>query len=383
MATCCQAVASLIYSCHLSVHQRLFSSNQSSRGLVKWRAVLQRGAGSRLVSREFLGKALRREHWHAIARPTLVLIAPLTHHPRAMSVGKGLAKRPGTTRTRRTLQKPVTSRPPPGKGRDQGSSETDQRTACFMAPTPSPLNLIRSPSLSALSVDLQPKKLAPNLIWIPSAQEDPIAYNLLGLTANAYMLLIGKQAVAVDATSPFVTPILQSILEREQCSLSALLLTHHHIAAAGKPQGRGLKCFRRAFPEVPVLLHPTDAEHEEAKLSGVDYRNPLKSEVLNSLGIKCWEFPGHTRGHVHYYSATYGGALFTGETCHSWAPITLDVSWRSGSCLRHQMKHWSELWLCCASRNPVFVFLVSGMLSELLREFGQLRRLSISSSHVR
>lgn len=333
MATCCQAVASLIYAGHLSVQQRLFSSNRSSRGLVKWRAVLPRGPGSLLVSREFSGKAFRREHWHAIARPTLVSIAPVTHHPRAMSGEKGLAKRPGTwtTRSRRAIQEPVTSRPPPGKGhstgRDQGSSERVQKVgpACFMAPTPSPLNLIRSPSLSALSVDLQPRKLAPNLIWIPSAQEDPMAYNLLGLTANAYMLLIGKQAVAVDATSPFVTPILQSTLDREQCTLSALLLTHHHIAAAGKPQGRGLKHFRRAFPEVPVYLHPIDAEHDEAKLSGVDFRNPLKSELLVSLGIKCWEFPGHTRGHVHYYSDTYGGALFTGETCCSWAPIRLFV----------------------------------------------------------
>lgn len=140
-----------------------------------------------------------------------------------------------------------------------------------------------------------------------------MAYNLLGLTANAYLLLLGRQAVVVDATSPFVIPELQGILRKERCTLSALLLTHRHIAAAGKPKGKGLRDFKQAFPRAPVFLHPSDAEHKDGKLSGVSYENPIGSALLETLGVKTWEFPGHTRGHVHYYLERSGGVLCTGE----------------------------------------------------------------------
>ncbi|GAQ88715.1 hypothetical protein KFL_004530195 [Klebsormidium nitens] len=200
-----------------------------------------------------------------------------------------------------------------------------------MAPSPSLLNLIATPGRSALTVNLRPRKIAPEVIWLPCAQEDPMAYNLLGLTANAYLLLLGRQAVAVDATSPFIIPLLHSILREEKCTLSALLLTHRHIALAGKPQGQGLRDFKRAFPRAPVFLHPSDAEHEEGKVSGFVYDNPIGSALLSALGVETWEFPGHTRGHVHYYLDRSGGVLCTGDSAVG-APMHRSEPGRDAMC---------------------------------------------------
>lgn len=118
-----------------------------------------------------------------------------------------------------------------------------------------------------------------------------------------YLWLIhdGKNAVAVDPGD--AAPILAALHEHG-LALAAILLTHHHADHVG-----GVDTLLRNFdvpvfgpanesiPEVTVRLH----EGDQARI-----------DVLGLI-FDIIDVPGHTRGHIAYYSAIHGW-LFCGDT---------------------------------------------------------------------
>ncbi|HYD79151.1 MAG TPA: hydroxyacylglutathione hydrolase [Paucimonas sp.] len=126
-----------------------------------------------------------------------------------------------------------------------------------------------------------------------------------------YLWLVhdGKHAAAVDPGD--ATPIIAA-LEAHRLTLAAILLTHHHADHVGG---------------VPALLrHAKDSANSPAPLPVFGPHHETIAAVTHplsegdsitvpqlQLGLRILDVPGHTRGHIAYYSAPHGW-LFCGDT---------------------------------------------------------------------
>jgi glyoxylase-like metal-dependent hydrolase (beta-lactamase superfamily II) len=114
-------------------------------------------------------------------------------------------------------------------------------------------------------------------------------------------------AVLVDAVFADQLPAIQAVAAAGHPP-TALVLTHRHVV----PQGDALGAVARAFG-VPVLLHPIDAAHPQARVSPVPLGDPTTSAALRAAGVEALLFPGHTAGHVVLYGAAGGGFVVAGD----------------------------------------------------------------------
>ncbi len=103
--------------------------------------------------------------------------------------------------------------------------------------------------------------------------------------------------------------------------LDAIVLTHAHLDHV-----EGVPAVRRAFPDVPILLHPADlalyrAVPQQGAAFGVDVEElPEPTDVLEAgatlrcgaLAFRVREAPGHAPGHVVLVEEDRGYAL-TGD----------------------------------------------------------------------
>src|SRR5579863_1941599 len=127
------------------------------------------------------------------------------------------------------------------------------------------------------------------------------------LSTNAYAVLRPGRALFIDTN---VTPLLAFVrqLASRGFTPAALVISHRHVAG----NGDALRALAKEF-KMPVLMHPREAEHPQARVAQVSYQNPLGHPLLVEFGLEAIHFPGHTLGHIALYSAEKSGRLFTGD----------------------------------------------------------------------
>jgi hydroxyacylglutathione hydrolase len=145
------------------------------------------------------------------------------------------------------------------------------------------------------------------------------------LEENCYILHdpVRAEAVLVDPGDE-ATRICTAI-ERLGAKLVAVWLTHAHLDHIGAVSG-----VRRAWPGVPVFLHPDDAKvyawaDKSARVYGIPFEQPepadrelAEGEQLAFAGERftVWHLPGHAPGHVAFVGDKHvfsGDVLFAGS----------------------------------------------------------------------
>ncbi|WP_145588236.1 hydroxyacylglutathione hydrolase [Yersinia aldovae] len=130
-----------------------------------------------------------------------------------------------------------------------------------------------------------------NLISIPAFQD-----NYIWLLADSQ-----KQCVIVDPGES--APVLAA-LSQDQYLPQAILLTHHHNDHVG-----GVADLCRHFPNIPVY-----GPQETADKGATEIVKGGDSLTINGRNHTIIAVPGHTLGHIAYYSKPY---LFCGDTLFS------------------------------------------------------------------
>lgn len=130
-----------------------------------------------------------------------------------------------------------------------------------------------------------------HLISIPAFQD------------NYIWLLTTKQQTGIIVDPGDALPVIQQ-LEQQQITPTAILLTHHHNDHTG-----GVADLIRHYPELKVY-GPQETQSKGAQFIVKEGDNiDINGMSFNVIGV-----PGHTAGHVAFYSAPY---LFCGDTLFS------------------------------------------------------------------
>jgi glyoxylase-like metal-dependent hydrolase (beta-lactamase superfamily II) len=126
------------------------------------------------------------------------------------------------------------------------------------------------------------------------------------MSTNTYAVLRAGRALLMDTTFSPLVPFIRSLAERGFAP-AGLVLSHRHVAA-----GDVVRALADEF-DIPVLLHPRDAQHPQALFAQVPFQDPIGHPLLETFGLEAIHFPGHTSGHIVLYGAEGGGTLFTGD----------------------------------------------------------------------
>jgi len=127
------------------------------------------------------------------------------------------------------------------------------------------------------------------------------------LSTNTYAVLRPGRALFIDTNFSPLVPFVRELATRG-FTPAALVISHRHVAGTGD----ALRTLANQF-KMPVLMHPLDAEHPQARVAQVPYENPMAHPLLVEFGLEAIHFPGHTLGHIALYSAEKGGLLFAGD----------------------------------------------------------------------
>ncbi len=128
-----------------------------------------------------------------------------------------------------------------------------------------------------------------------------------GRPPNSFALLFEGYSVLFDAPYSWTLSGVEDLASKGYPP-KVLVLSHRNVAG----QGDAYEALQEAYG-LPILLHPDDASHPEAKRSGVDFDDPAESEVLRKSGLEVVHFPGHTAGSVMLYWTEHGGVLLAGD----------------------------------------------------------------------
>ena len=139
---------------------------------------------------------------------------------------------------------------------------------------------------------------------------------------NAFAILRGDYSILVDAPFAWALEAVHRLAEAELAPL-ALVLSHHHLAAAGD----AFEAVRAEFG-VTVLIHPADRDAAAAAGAGGPLGDPTSgqgAEVLREAELELVPVPGHTPGSVMLFlpgdfDGAGGGILLAGDSAVGRAP---------------------------------------------------------------
>lgn len=111
-----------------------------------------------------------------------------------------------------------------------------------------------------------------------------------------------KLALIVD---PGDATVVQHYLQQQQLQLAVILITHHHPDHTG-----GIKELKQRWPDVRV--YAPALEQDKIPYADVWLKDHDQVELVDfNLTFQVMQLPGHTLGHIAYYSAP---VLFCGDT---------------------------------------------------------------------
>jgi hydroxyacylglutathione hydrolase len=113
--------------------------------------------------------------------------------------------------------------------------------------------------------------------------------------------LVNQQAIVIDPGD--ATPVLKE-LKKQRLALAAILITHHHFDHCN-----GIEALLEKYT-VPVY----GPANEFIKGVSQPLNESVEITIWNNIVFKILDIPGHTAGHIAYYTE---GALFCGDTLFS------------------------------------------------------------------
>ena len=155
------------------------------------------------------------------------------------------------------------------------------------------------------------QKLFDDIILLP--QEGAVA-GPTGRPPNSYAILFDDHSILFDAAYSWNISGIRTIVD-EGKPPRALVLSHRNVAGTGD-----LFDMLQSEFDLPILLHPDDAKHEEASRRGIKYKNPVNSELLRQDELEVIYIPGHTDGSIMLYWSHHGGVLFAGDSAVAPGP---------------------------------------------------------------
>lgn len=158
---------------------------------------------------------------------------------------------------------------------------------------------------------------------------------------NCYLLIDEDSgAVAVIDPGDDISSTLLRLLVDNGWEVRAVFLTHGHYDHVG-----GVNPLRRKFPDVPVYLHPEDANKNDrlsptAGLGNVRLWRDGDVVPLGSLQVEVLHTPGHTPGSV---CLRCRDALFTGDTLFAGSMGRTDFPGGSKEAIMVSLKRLGQL----------------------------------------
>lgn len=147
----------------------------------------------------------------------------------------------------------------------------------------------------------------------PAQADQKTSLDVLAVPAfdDNYLWIIhdGRHAAVVDPGD--AVPVLAA-LQAEGLTLAAILLTHHHADHVGGVVELARSAVSDEFPAIPVY----GPAREQSRIKGMTVPLHRNDEVkIPSLGLSLQviDVPGHTLGHIAYYSAQQE-LVFCGDT---------------------------------------------------------------------
>lgn len=131
---------------------------------------------------------------------------------------------------------------------------------------------------------------------------------------NSFAILRDDHSVLVDAAFSWTVEGIRKLVADGRPP-RALVLSHGDVVGSADALGDIAAEFG-----IPVMLHPLDAARDEASATGIEFVDPIHSDLLDASNVVRMHVPGHTPGSTMLWIEDEGGILFTGDCAVGLGP---------------------------------------------------------------